>query len=164
MWSLKLKIHQSDQTSNFKLRNKIFIIFNTATINGLFCSHLAYCLFYFRINDFSFLCGATRRPTRQEAMAMLVERKSLLSILMFISIVWVVTLQWNIFYPMIFYRKYCEWPLKLKRFIIDQGPVFHFRLGQIYRKIQDSKGKIESWWDTRSEEASLPCALSAYAY
>ena len=62
---------------------------------------------------------------------------------------------------MIFYRKYCELPLRLKRFIIDQGLVFHFRLGQIYRKIQDSKGKIESWWDTRSEEASLPCALAA---
>ena len=27
--SLKLKIHQSDQTLNFKLRNKIFIIFNS---------------------------------------------------------------------------------------------------------------------------------------
>ena len=62
---------------------------------------------------------------------------------------WVVTLQWNIFYPMIFYRKYCEWPLRLKRFIIYQGPVFHFRLGQIYRKLQDSKGRIESWWDLK---------------
>ena len=62
--SLKLKIHQSDQTLNFKLRNKIFIKFNTATINGLFCSHLAHCLFYFRIK-WLFLSVRRHSPTNK---------------------------------------------------------------------------------------------------